>query len=85
MSAEKHLLSQAGLLASRLERLSADSAWAHRASGLRGSLLRAIKAAGSDAQKSVPLPDSNQLEQLIDQGFFILEQAASEIPTNEKP
>jgi hypothetical protein len=31
------------LLITRLERLSADSYWAHQASGLRGSLLRSLE------------------------------------------
>ena len=30
------------LLISRLERISADSYWAHRASGVRGALLRVL-------------------------------------------
>ena len=37
-------IDQALLLISRLERLSADSYWAHRASGLRGALLRSLDA-----------------------------------------
>jgi len=30
------------MLTDRLERISADSVWAHRASGLRGALLRTL-------------------------------------------
>lgn len=36
------LIASANLLVSRLERLSADSYWAHQASGVRGSLLRLL-------------------------------------------
>jgi hypothetical protein len=72
-----HLLIVARMLADRLERLSADSPWAHRASGLRGSLLRVIEG----AQKSEHLlnVDRTQLEELLALGFEILEKAAREI------
>lgn len=36
-------LGNARMLVARLERLSADSYWAHQASGLRGSLLRCLE------------------------------------------
>jgi hypothetical protein len=40
-------IAYARLLVSRLERLSADSYWAHQASGLRGSLLRCLQQVDS--------------------------------------
>ena len=40
---EPAIVHAARLLATRLERLSADSYWAHKASGLRGSLLRSLE------------------------------------------
>lgn len=52
------LLPTARLLAVRLERLSADSLWARRASGLRGALLRHLEQ--YEADSSLPL---NQAEQ----------------------
>ena len=55
------------LLVSRLERLSADSLWAHRASGIRGALLRVL------SQKDV-----ENLPSLIEKGFLILENVAKE-------
>ena len=62
-----------GLLLMRLERVSIDSYWAHRASGVRGGLLRALEKI--EAGQSV---DELVLKRLMDQGFQILEQAARE-------
>jgi hypothetical protein len=61
------------LLLARLEHISVDSYWAHRASGVRGSLLRMIAKwdGGQPVQQS-------KLKQLMDLGFFILEKAAEE-------
>ena len=68
------------LLATRLERLSADSYWAHKASGLRGSLLRSLEdwetlrlSQSTQAELLVRLDRLNQL------GFAILTRAAREI------
>lgn len=63
-------------LVARLERLSADSYWAHQASGVRGSLLRAI----SDLE-STPQPSAlayHHLDELIESAYFILVKAAQE-------
>jgi hypothetical protein len=62
-----------GLLLMRLERVSVDSYWAHRASGVRGGLLRALEKI--EAGQSV---DGSALKRLMDQGFQILERAAQE-------
>lgn len=64
-------LALARLLVSRLERLSADSFWAHRASGLRGSLLRHLEASDED--------NTGGMDLLIRRGFEILEEAAKEL------
>ena len=63
----------AKMLLSRLERLSADSTWAHQASGLRGSLIRSLEAK----------EEQSKLENLIAQGYELLEKAAREIPDRE--
>ncbi|MDX9992308.1 MAG: hypothetical protein RBS68_09695 [Anaerolineales bacterium] len=63
------------LLTPRLERLSVDSIWARRASGLRRSLVKAIEAAESNQ----PLPN-DQLDNLIERTFEILSKSAREIP-----
>jgi hypothetical protein len=62
-------LELARILIARLERLSADSYWAHRASGVRGSLLRWVE----DDQGDV-----GQGRGLINYGFEVLEKAARE-------
>ncbi len=71
----------ANQLVSRLEKLSADSRWAHRASGVRGSLLHSMQLieicllAGQN-------PEANTLDQLnlqIEWGYQILNNAAREI------
>lgn len=59
------------LLLARLERVSVDSYWAHRASGIRGSLLRALE--NLEAGNAV---NGAQLDSILDQGFAILERAA---------
>jgi hypothetical protein len=61
------------LLLNRLEHISADSYWAHRASGTRGSLLNAL-----DAYQHGHAPDPDSLDVLIQLGFSILERAANE-------
>lgn len=69
------------LLISRLERLSADSYWAHQASGLRGSLLRSLeeRRAREPRGDASPLREGERLIGLIERGFEVLEKAAREI------
>ena len=57
------------MLVARLERLSADSYWAHQASGVRGSLLRFIENERLD---------SSEVDILVEMGFDFLEKAARE-------
>ena len=58
------------LLLTRLERISVDSYWAHRASGMRGSLLNTLE--GMEKEKPV---SQNEVNQLIAAAFKILTQA----------
>ena len=69
-------------LASRLERLSADSTWAHRASGVRGSLLRWLD---DHAQCILPqrLAICSSSNLLVTRAFEILTLAAREIRETE--
>ena len=73
---DKEPLDLIRLLLARLERISVDSYWAHRASGIRGSLLRALEK----LEEGQPFPRS-RLEALLAQGFDILEKAAIEKST----
>lgn len=61
------------LLLARLEKISADSIWAHRASGVRGSLLRIVEQL-EDGQQV----ESLKMKRLMSYGFQILESAAKE-------
>jgi hypothetical protein len=60
------------LLLIRLERISADSHLAHRASGMRGALLNAVEQ--SQQGRSI---NKDALESLINMSFLILERAAA--------
>jgi predicted RNA-binding Zn ribbon-like protein len=72
-------LEQAKLLADRLARLSADSIWARRASGLRISLDKLVEQIESGAEV-----DPARLDQLTWQALAMLAKAAHEIPAPEE-
>jgi hypothetical protein len=74
----QHLINQAQLLLSRLERLSADSIWAHRASGVRGALLKMIDCLAANPDLLKNEIELKKYRQLIKWGFFLLEKAAQE-------
>ena len=61
------------LLLARLERVSVDSYWAHRASGIRGALLRTLE----DLEKGTSIGQVN-IGELISSAFIILTRAARE-------
>ena len=63
------------LLADRLERLSVDSHWARRASGLRGNIIKVLEEVASGEAVS-----GSRLDLLIDTAFDILRRAAHDIP-----
>lgn len=67
------------LLAARLERLSVDSIWARRASGLRGNVIKVLEEI--DAGQAV---EERRLDLLIERCFEVLEKAAREIPDWEE-
>ena len=68
---KESLKRRSSLLLDRLERITADSPWAHQASGVRASLAKCL--AGES-------PDPDEINALLFRGFHILEKAASEIP-----
>jgi hypothetical protein len=65
------------MLLARIERISADSYWAHRASGLRGALLRFVE----NMEKGNQI-DHQRLELLIIGGIKILENAGKDLIGN---
>lgn len=72
------------LLLARLERISADSVTAHRASGIRGGMLRAIdqlekqEQACPDAQRADRRVPEYVVKRLIESGYLLLQRAAKE-------
>jgi hypothetical protein len=71
------LLTEILQLIARLERLSADSTWAHRAAGVRGGLLKAL----AELEAGNPVPDG--LADAISQSYLILVNAAREIRADD--
>jgi hypothetical protein len=67
------------MLLARLERISADSVWAHRASGVRGALLRLLEK----LERGRPIQQS-ELKRMLDLGFFILEKTAEELSSRNQ-
>ena len=65
----------ARLLAFRLERISADSVWAHRSSGVRGSILK-LTDGKTDGLSTY---EGKLIDDLISTASFLLVQAGKEI------
>lgn len=63
------------MLLPRLERISVDSYWAHRASGARGALVKLLEQIETGAEV-----DPVSLKKNISVGFEILREAAEEYP-----
>lgn len=61
------------LLLARLERISADSVTAHRASGVRGAMLRVLDQL--EKQEQVP---EYAVKRLLESGYLLLQRAAKE-------
>jgi hypothetical protein len=61
------------LLLPRLERISVDSYWAHRASGVRGALIKIL-----DDLETGLAADPDALRHNLQIGFEILKEAAEE-------
>ena len=80
------MVDTAKFLVARLERLSADSFWAHRASGLRGSLLRSLEAVEEPGAAN-PVEMAVRMQFLtarVEQAYVILANAAREIRVPEQ-
>jgi len=67
------------LLLSRLERISVDSPLAHRASGVRGALLRSI-----DEHSAGSAVDPQEIDRTVDTALAILRQAAEELRSSRQ-
>ena len=69
----------------RKQRLSADSHWAHHASGLRDSLLKCVEQIETATGKGLAVNQEiwHQLDNLNTRGYRILENAAREIRVRE--
>jgi hypothetical protein len=81
------LMEEARMLIGRLERLSADSLWARRASGCRGAILKLLDEEGVLQPGSLPIGENfptERLKLLMAKGYELLERAAREIPDFEK-
>ena len=61
------------LLLSRLERISADSSVAYRASGVRGAMLRVVEK----IEEGQPV-SSQDVKRLIESAYLLLQKAARE-------
>jgi len=61
------------LLLPRLERISVDSFWAHRASGVRGALTKIL----DEMERGIPT-DPDAVRHTLVIGFEILKEAAEE-------
>lgn len=60
------------MLLNRLERIPPDSRWAHRASGIRGALLKRLE------QFETGGISRQETDQLMERGFWLLQKAAEE-------
>ena len=60
-------------LLARLERISADSVVAHRASGVRGAMFRALEKLENQEQVS-----EYEVKRLLESGYALLNRAAEE-------
>ena len=67
------------MMSARLERLSVDSHWARRASGLRGNMIKVLEEIDAGQQA-----ETARLNSLIERAFEVLRHAAQEIPDIEE-
>ncbi len=76
-------IEQARLLVARMERISADSIWARRASGLRGALLKWLEKYDQTQKHDAFLPSLSDQEliwisTILAMSYKMLEKAAKE-------
>ncbi len=79
MEYSEKILEEARSLIAGLERISADSVWAHRSSGYRGAMLRVLDRLEQDPAPVERDDDLAYLRQLMETGYRMLVSAAREI------
>lgn len=77
------LINQMKILTERLEKLSPDSSWARRASGVRGTLLKLLPELESTLVNGEGANESadtklDYVNYLLDRGYELIESAAQE-------
>ncbi|HMN60349.1 MAG TPA: hypothetical protein PJ988_08295 [Anaerolinea sp.] len=79
-------LQQAREIVRRLERISADSTWAHLSSGVRGALWRSIEQLERSLRGKARFgrKELADLDTLLDQAFEMMTSAAKEIPYKDE-
>jgi len=83
MKDSAYLINQARMVVYKLERISADSVWAHRSSGQRGAILKLLEKIETDPieaedPNSERQKDFKRLETLLESSYQLLEKAALE-------
>ena len=83
MEDNAYLINQARMVVYKLERISADSVWAHRSSGQRGTILRLIEKIETGVPQSDESTPERQhdlvcLDTLVKSSYLLLEKAARE-------
>jgi hypothetical protein len=75
-------LEQSQEVVRRLARISVDSVWAHRSSGVRGAMVRSIDRLERNLRGKARFDtnDLAELNRLLDQGYEMLVNAARELP-----
>jgi hypothetical protein len=79
MNEQDELLEQARMLIARLERVSVDSIWARRSSGVRGALLKWVERLENCREyvdHSLSPQEQQELELSVKSGFEYLARAA---------
>jgi hypothetical protein len=84
MEAADKVIREAWNLVSQLERLSADSYWAHKASGIRGSLLKCLDQVESQENQVDKSESFHKLHKLSGLAFEVIVKAARSIQAPEK-
>ena len=79
LRSDQKLVRRARVVVNRLERLSADSSYAHQASGLRGAIMHQLRAWDLDEK----FQDMVWIQILIERAEEILVAAAGQIPEQE--